>query len=162
MTETTPAPETPLLTWTFAEYEQYDRDRRWYAIAIVIAAALLIYAFTTRNFMFAVIVVMLAVVFYLRHTQEPRRMTCTITESGVVLEDRLYPFTELVDFWVVAIEGTRSVLYVHPRKNLRPRIGIPVESVEPEELRRVLRAHLPEREGEEEPTSDVFARILKL
>ena len=151
-----------LLSWDFPEYEQHVRGRTWYIVASIVAIALLVYAFATKNFLFAVLVVMLAVVSYLRSTQQPPSLTCAIAEKGIVLSGKCTPYDRFQHFWLVTDEGAPAMLYFHPR-GARPRFGIPIVDVEPDTVRTTLRSYLPENEEEhEEPTADVIGRALRL
>lgn len=151
-----------LLSWTFPEYERYERGRAWYVGAFVVGAALLVYAFATKNFLFTVIIVMLAVVLYLRQVQQPAEISFAITERGVLLADRFTPFEGLRDYWFVTEEGAPRVVYFHPRRS-RPRFGVPLGDRDPSVVRDALRGRLPENEDEhEEPTTDTIGRALKL
>jgi len=153
---------TSLLSWEFPEYEQHERGRGWYTIATVIAAALLIYAFATKNFLFAVIVVMLAAVVYLRHTQAPQRLQFEIREKGIFLADRFMPYEQLLHFWIVVEDDAPQTLYIHSR-GIRPLFGIPLIDQEPAAVREAFRDRLAEStEEHEEPTHDVIARALRL
>ena len=51
-----------VFSWSVKEYEQYVRDRRWYLVAGGIAAILLIYAVLSANYLFALIVILFAIV----------------------------------------------------------------------------------------------------
>ncbi|MDO8598816.1 MAG: hypothetical protein Q7S02_01790 [bacterium] len=150
-----------LLSWTFPEYEQHERGRGWYVAALVVAAALLVYAFASKNFLFAVIIVMLAVVFYLRHVQEPAQLEFAITERGILVGGRFIPYEGLQNFWIVAEDESPKKLYFHSR-GVRPRFSVPLEGQELERVRGVLKAHLSENDERDEPTSDVIGRALKL
>jgi len=150
-----------LLSWTFPEYERHERGRGWYAVALIIAAVLLVYAFAMRNFLFAVIIVMLTVVFYLRHTQEPPELEFSITERGILIGDRFTAYKGLQNFWIVEEEHGPRRLYFHAR-GARPRFSIPLEGQELQRVRDALKAHLSENDERDEPTSDVIGRALKL
>ena len=104
--------------WTFASYEMHERGRSWFVAASVVAAILLIYAFFTKNFLFAVILVMVAVVLYLQKSRAPEQLSCAITEQGIVLHDRFTAYEDLKDFWVVDEAGPRQK---HPRDGRRQR-----------------------------------------
>ncbi|MDO8621644.1 MAG: hypothetical protein Q7R80_00225 [bacterium] len=151
-----------LLSWEFPEYEQHERGRGWYIAAGLIAAALLVYAFATKNFLFAVIVVMLAAVLYLRHTQAPQRLSFEIREKGILLADRFTPYDRLLHFWIVTEEGAPQTLYIHAR-GARPPFGVPLVDHEPAAVREAFRNRLAENDEEhEEPTSGVIGRALRL
>ncbi|MFA5770958.1 MAG: hypothetical protein WC894_05710, partial [Patescibacteria group bacterium] len=49
--------EEEMYVWTVKEYDKHERSKRWYIIAISLALALLMLAFFTGNFLFAVIII---------------------------------------------------------------------------------------------------------
>ncbi|MBI4434761.1 hypothetical protein HY635_03010 [Candidatus Uhrbacteria bacterium] len=151
-----------LLSWTFPEHEQHARGRSWYIATTVIAIALLIYAFATKNFLFAVLIVMIAVVFYLRDAQSPPELTCEIMEKGVAIAGRFTSYADYHDFWILEEDDVPSKLHLHHR-GMRPQFGIPLAGVDPAKVREVLRQHMTESEEEhEEPAADTIGRALKL
>ncbi|MBI4142798.1 hypothetical protein HY480_02915 [Candidatus Uhrbacteria bacterium] len=150
-----------LASWTFAEYEQHERSRRWYVLAALVAALFLVYAFVVRNFLFAVIVVMVAIIVYLRQSRNPETMACAITERGVALGDRMIPYEDLRNFWVVDDAGPSGTLYIHHR-GVRPHLVIPIHDHDQLAIRAALRKFLPEDTDADEPASDAIARVLKL
>ena len=150
-----------LLTWSFAEYMQHERGRSWYVAAASVAILLLVYAFVTRNFLFAVIIVMLGVVIFLQHTRTPQHLTCALTERGIACDTRFFPYEDLEEFWIADREHHPPVLYTNPR-GLRPRVAIPLSDAKADQVQAILRAHVPEREEKDEPASDAIVRMLKL
>ena len=150
-----------LLTWTFAEYEQRVRGRGWYIAAAIAAVLLLIYAFFTKNFLFAVIILMLGVVLFLQHTRTPQQLTCSLTDRGIVCDDRFLAYEDLEEFWIADRGTDPPVLYTNPR-GLRSRVAIPLGEEKADQVQVILRAHVPEREEKDEPASDAIVRMLKL
>ena len=147
--------------WTFASYEMHERGRSWFVAASVVAAILLIYAFFTKNFLFAVILVMVAVVLYLQKSRAPEQLSCAITEQGIVLHDRFTAYEDLKDFWVVDEAGPRGTLYIDV-PGIRPRIVVPISDHDAAAIRDELRKHLPESAERDEPFADLMGRVLKL
>ena len=56
---------TALVSWEVDEYPHHERSRRWYLIAGAISLALIIYAIMTANFLFALIILMVDIIFIL-------------------------------------------------------------------------------------------------
>ena len=54
-----------LFSWTVDGYERHERGPVWYAIAFLIGLSLVLYAIVTRNFLFAIVVVMAGVIIAL-------------------------------------------------------------------------------------------------
>lgn len=150
-----------LLTWTFAEYEEYVRGRRWYVLAGIVAALLLGYAFMTKNFLFAVIIIMTAVIVYLRHTRSPQQLTCELTSRGIGCAGKYWAYDDLHGFWIVSRERSSPMLYLHTN-GFRPQFGVPIEEGFVDRVREILRAHVTEQERGEEPAADFIGRVLKL
>lgn len=152
-----------LLSWEFPEHAQHVRGRAWYVAVTVAVIALLIYAFATKNFLFAVIIVMLAVVLYLRDVRgAPPMLPFVITEKGILLADRFTPYERLQDYWFVTEEDAPKVVYFHPR-GARPQFSVPIGDHDPSGIRDALRGRLAENEDEhDEPASDAIGRVLKL
>ncbi|MFH1098612.1 MAG: hypothetical protein V1723_01670 [Candidatus Uhrbacteria bacterium] len=151
-----------IISWAFSEYTQHERGRWWYIAAAVIAALLIVYSFASRNFLFAVIIVMIAIALYLRHVRQPVELTCTITERGVQVGDDFLAYDSLRNFWILDRADSPRTLYVDVR-GLRGRLVIPLGDLGVEEVRAALRERLPEdTEQHDEPAADAIGRMLKL
>ena len=87
-----------VVRWETWEYPKYDRSRFWYMIAGAVGIGLLLFAIFTGSFLFAVIILMVGIIFFLSHLREPDRITVHVTTNGVLLGRHFYAFRELKDF----------------------------------------------------------------
>lgn len=148
-----------LFHWEIQEYESYDRTARWFVIMGILGFLMVSYALITNNFMFALVIVLVAVVLYLQHNQEPLKIPFSITEMGIIVGSRLYKWEELQSFYIVYEPTQTTSLYFETKSSLRPTIQIPLESQNPVDIRDVLLSFLSENSDQEkEPLSDRFAR----
>jgi len=71
------------ISWTFPEFEQPDRSRKWWIWFIVVDVLILLFALLSANFLFALIIIMITVIVVFRHYHDPEIITCTITDGGI-------------------------------------------------------------------------------
>ena len=150
-----------VLGWEFDEYERYERGTAWYVVAGIVLSAALILAFATRNFLFAVMIVMLVAVFYLRHVNHPRRLRCSIGEGGITVDGRHYLYEDIEEFAVIVPIRGQPMLSVNPA-GLHLRMRVPIEGVDPADVHALLVQHLQESDDQEESGGDVIGKILRL
>lgn len=152
-----------LATWNFPEYEQPERARTWYICASIVVAALLFYALLTVNFLFAVIVIMCAIILILRERFEPVSVDVSFTEKGVVLDDKFYPYAIFHSFFIIYKPGGVKNLYLEFKSVIKPRLIVPLISQDPVKIKQLLLQHLEEDlERDDEPISEILRKILKL
>jgi hypothetical protein len=152
-----------VFSWSVKEYEQYVRDRRWYLIAGGIGALLLVYAVLAANYLFALVVILFAIVMYLHDIQTPIDIPFAITTTGIVLGSKYYRYSELNNFWIIYNQNGVKNLYFSLNGAIKHRLQVPFLDTDPIPVRDYLLQYLPEDlEQEEEPLSDTWARILKI
>jgi len=145
--------------WTIAEYENHQRNLFWYIFMLVTGLLLVGYALFSGNFLFALIIILFAIIMFLQSQQHAPRMPFRICELGVIINNRFYSYRELKDFYVVYNPPEIKTLFLETNSSLRPQLRIPLMDVDPNEVRFTLREFLPEDvEKEEEPISDMIAR----
>lgn len=149
--------------WSIPEFPKYERGKLWYAIAALVAGGGILYAVLTANFLFAVIILMFAMISLLYSTREPMLIPFAIGEAGVLVGVRTYPWRELESFWIVYDPPTVKTLYVEFKNPLRPRVAAPLADEDPVALRDTLLQYIREDvERKDEPFSDFLGRLLKL
>lgn len=153
-----------IIVWLVPEYERHERTTGWYLIASIAAIALLIYCFFTANFLFAVIIIVTALVIILHHGREPERVKFGLTDEGIVIGKKFYDYDEIKDFAIVykpRIEVKR--LYFEFKNALRHRLSIPLENMNPLKIRETLLKYLKEDlERTDQPLSEGLAKLFKL
>ena len=123
---------------------------------------LLLYAFYTRNFLFALIVVMMALMLFLQHQRSPKKITLTITSGGIKLANQNIPWKDITKFWIIYQPPEVKKLYLATSRFLMPQISIPLEQQNPVQLRELLLKYVPEDlTKQEESNVDALSRILK-
>jgi len=152
-----------LFNWSFDEYEKYDRSHKWYFVAGGAILLLLIYSTVTANYLFALIIVLFAIIILLQEMRQPSKLDFAITDTGIVVGRRYYPFSELEKFWIIYNPPMVQVLYFEPKSAIKHRLHIPILDEDPQEIRSFLNQFLEEDlDKEEEPLSDRLGRLFKI
>ncbi len=155
--------EDVLLSWEFNEYERPERSKKWYLIGGLAAIALLMYAIIARNYIFGVIIILVALIYFLYDIHEPPKVRFAITPAGVRVGRRFIRHKDIAHFWIVYKPGHVQALYLRPAGWTMPQLSIPLEGQDPLQVRELLLQYVPENLNEEdEPVSDALGRMLKL
>ena len=152
-----------LLSWLVDEYQRYERGVVWYSLAVGFGLFFLAYAVLTQNFLFALLVLMFAIVFGLSAMLEPRKIVFVVTDLGVGIGDKFIPFKELKNFWMLYEPPEVKNIYLEFKRSVRPHIVVPLYDQNPVQVREHLIRFMEEDlTQEEEPTADYFGRLFKL
>lgn len=151
------------LGWDFFEHKHYERGALWYAGMAVAGLGLLIYAVVSANFLFAIIIILFALVTYLASLSEPEKIRFAVIAGGVRVGSRHYPFKSIRRFWFIYEPPSVRNLYLELNSLVEPRLAIDLEEMNPNDVRTVLAQFVHEDFTEtEEPFSDYVGRILKI
>lgn len=152
-----------LATWDFPEHEKHTRGKWWYIIFAIVVAGFLIYSYFTSNPLFAVIVALFIIIYVLIERRPIRRLNIVLTEDGILLQNKFIEYETLENFYIIYYPPEVKNLYFQPKNILKPLITIPLEDMNPVEVREILLDFLQEDlEKEEMPGSEGISRILKL
>jgi hypothetical protein len=151
-----------LLGWETWEFPPQERSKLWYVIASLIAVGLIVYAVYTANYIFAIAIMMLGIITLIGNFRKPRRIEVFLTNLGVVVGSEFYAYEDLKDFSIVYKPPVKN-LYLDFKSVWQPMISIPIEEMNPNEVREVLLPYAFENlEREDENLTDVLRRLYKL
>lgn len=154
---------TVLTAWEAWESTPIERSKEWYVVAGGIGLAMLLYALFTANFVFALIIVMFAVILLMQDIKKPSKVRACITTAGVVLGDAFYPYEDIKDFSIAYQPPDVKYLYVGFQSTFQPMLSIPLDEVDPNKVRESILPYVFEnlkREGES--LTDTLHRVYKL
>jgi hypothetical protein len=152
-----------LITWKFPEYEELKRGKAWYIIGGIVIILLFIYSYFTNNPLFALIVLIGAILTVILARRKPELVDIFITNTGVLIGNTFTHYRDFKDFAIVYQPPEVKKLYLETRGALKPRFTIPLEDINPLAVREILLDYLDEDlEREEEASSEVLTRLFKL
>jgi len=151
----------PVIAWKTYEYIPHERGINWNILMGTATLSMVIYGIVTESITMAIVFLLLAGVYKLVHSEEPKIINVAISELGVKYGNEIILFNQIEAFWIVYNE---SIVQVHFLvKNRFPRdLTIYLSAQDPRVLRMFLLKHVPEYEGRSERRIDKFARIFRL
>lgn len=119
------SPDIETVRWTGDEFIAHHKTMQWYAAlgAGTAMIAVLVYLLTSRDFVPAGVVVLVAIVFAIFASRKPRKLEYVIDSSGIQIGARLYPFSGFKSFSLVEEESAQAV-WLMPLKRFMPIIAV--------------------------------------
>jgi hypothetical protein len=149
-------------SWEVLNKAQHDRSPIWYIVTSLLGGLLIIYSIYTSNFLFAVMIILVAFIVIINDAVPPRKVRFAITDIGVIVGSSVYDWRDLESFYLMYEPPYIKRLYFEP-KGLRSAVSIELYDNDPIEVRDFLLQFLPENtERQDEPLQDALERFLKL
>jgi hypothetical protein len=160
--QTTTQPQV-LLKWLFPSFQQHERGLGWYIAAGIVAVGLFVYSIVTKNFLFAIIIILIAIIVIGKDFVSPHQVQFMVDEDNVTIGDRTYRFREFATFWLAYEPPQVKMLYLEFKSGVRPSYPIPLVNENPLRVRAVLQKYIREDlEREAEDLTDRLGRMFKL
>lgn len=115
--DTTRAGSLPLFEWEAKEYVEHERNRKWYALLVLIALGLIALAVFVRSWIFVVVVIVMFVALLISIKRPIATLRYEIYDDGVAIDGQLHLFDEYRSFGVVK-HANEFALQLAPRKRL--------------------------------------------
>ncbi len=153
-----------IIEWRVPEFETHQRTKKWYFYAILISAILLLFAFLSGNYLFAIFIILSAIIIVLHDKQEPIPVYFAITTTGIIIGKKRYDYSELKNFSIVFKPHlNKKNLYFEFKSATKMRLSIPLMDMDPLLIRKNLLKFLPEDlDRTDEPLSESLSRLLKI
>lgn len=149
--------------WETPAYERHERGPRWYLAMTLVAFGFVAYAVWNANYLFAFIVLILAILLILAGNEKPKRILVQIGPNGIVVNGEFLSYEDIRHFAIVYQPPLVKVLYLYPRGTAFRRHRIYLGDQNPVEIRQFLRQFLEEDlDLREEHFSDILGKLLKL
>ena len=116
--------EYDVITWKIQERVGSKKNKRWYLIASIIGALMIIYALLTSNLIFAVIIIFGAILIILTDGAKPSTLNAEISGEGVKVGKESYLYEQLDNFFIIyrPNEGIKN-LYIEFKRFARPQVS---------------------------------------
>lgn len=149
--------------WEMPEHEPRERSSWWYVAVSLIALLSVIYGVFAQNYLFALIILICAVILILTSEQKPKSILVQIGHNGVVIDGNFIEFDKFAHFAIIYHPPLTKVLYLERKLSFKPRIKLFLEDQDPIEIRDHLKQYLTEDlELREEHLSDIVGRLLQI
>ena len=136
--------------WSAYEHLHQEKGLDWYWALGIIATSASLTSILFGNVLFALVIVVAAIVLGMMARQAPEIVEFTITELGIRTGDTLHKYDSINAFWVEEGDENTSALLVDTNKALAPHLVIPLsDETDPNDVREILRNFI-----HEEPLSE--------
>ncbi len=150
------------LEWTVPSRMVHERGFRWYLVATVLALALLVYSVFTANFLFGVMIILIALIVIINDAKPVKDLVVAVSNKGLVVGNQIYRYTIFESFYIL-YEPPRLQKLVLERGGIRGELTFDIVNQDPVAVRELLLQVIPENlEREDEPLADLFQKWFKL
>jgi hypothetical protein len=147
------------IAWTAAEFVEHKKTPSWFlAMAGVAAVVVAIVFFVTRDWFNTAIVAVATIIFGVSAARPPRMMHYSVSDHGVSVGRRGFPYENFRSFSIVAEEAATSIVLM-PLKRFMPPISLYYDPADEEAIGDMLAAHLPYEQRDHELTERLMRRI---
>jgi hypothetical protein len=153
--------EKALYEWQAGEFTTNEVGSfGWWGVGgfLVLAAAWTIWM---KQWMGLAVVIMIGVMVWLVRGMKPRKFDHQLTEVGVKVGSRVYPYNTLKSFWIVLDTNVRTVNLL-PDKKFGFLLTLQLGDANVDKVRETLAKFLPEDASRGEDTVDKIGRFFRL
>ncbi len=152
-------PAIDTVNWTASEFIAHHKSGGWFvaaAVALVLAVAL-VYVLT-RDIVAAVMLAIAGILFGVFSARPPRVLEYAVTDKGIQIGQRFFPYDELKSF-AVSDEGPLPSILLIPLKRFLPPITVFYERQAEDSIINVLSSYLPFEHKPPDVVDKLMARI---
>lgn len=151
-----------LLNWSSHLVQDFQRSPKWYMYAGLAITLLVVYSLFTGQWSFAAALTVFAGVYYYISVQETPTVEVKVSDIGIKVGKRVYPYTDLKTFWIEYNPPYFQNLHLVTRNKFKPEVSIQIHQIGVSELRTVLTRYLPEWTEKESSLTDNITQSLGL
>ncbi len=148
----------PILSWTAREKRLGVDDRRWFLIVGSLGILLAAFGIFAKSYFFTVLVAISFVVLVLYRRKAPQEIHFAIEKDGVRADKFFYSFSMLKSFWVFDRPHYKE-LSLETTKFLLPYLRLPLGEINGEEVKKILRNFVEEKEHKEFLTDHLVNKL---
>lgn len=150
------------LEWTVPSRIAHERGFRWYLVATVLALALLVYSVFTANFLFGIMIILVALIVIINDAKPVQDVVVAVSNKGLVVGGQIYRYNVFQSFYIL-YEPPRLQKLILERGGIRGELTFDIVGQDPVVVRELLLQVIPENlEREDEPLADLFQKWFKL
>ncbi|MBI2175428.1 MAG: hypothetical protein HYU35_01715 [Parcubacteria group bacterium] len=157
---TTNTPVLPnVLSWETLEYVHRPKSADWYWMVGFLSVLVVVAAILLHNFLLGVLALVSGFTVILLGAQHPQKFLFRLSERGVTIHKKLYPYDTLDSFWVYYEPGGKKALSIKSKKKMVPQLVIPLDTMNPVVVRDYMLQFLKEVPQEESIIDEISERV---
>jgi len=150
---------TPAISWTASEFIAHDKNFGWYILVMLATVAIgAVVYFVTKDKVSPVVIVIMGVAFSVFGARKPRVLNYSISNTGVHVGEKHYPFGLFRTFSIIEEDAVRSILFMPTRRFSLP-ISIYYEPSDEEKIINALSNYLPHEDRQAGSVDRLMSKI---
>jgi hypothetical protein len=149
------------LSWEAPEYIHHPKTAIWYIFFTLVAVGLIIYSFYLKSVLTMITFGLIIILGFIFSHKKPAIVSHKLTSNGIVLGDIIYPYKNIVKFWILYNPPHVKTLNLETTAYVNQHVALQLGDQDPVEVKIYLAKHLPEDLEKEESLTDAIARRLK-
>ncbi len=137
-------PPRVTLSWSAYEHEHVPRGSDWFWALGIVALSAALTSILFHNVLFAILILIAAVILAMLANVPPDLVKFEISDRGIRTGGTLHTYEEIISFWVEEEKGDTPLLLVDTTKFMAPNLIIPIENIDPHEIRTYLQERVEE------------------
>lgn len=150
-------PPRHILRWSAYEHEHIERSVDWFWALGIVAVSIALTSILFGNVLFAILIIVAAYTIGRIARTPPELVEFELSDRGVRVGGTLHRYDEIISFWVEDELDKAPLLLVDTIKFMSPNLIIPIEGIDPHEVR----VFLQERADEVPMKEPVSHKILE-
>ncbi len=152
--------DKPVFIWESPDRIVYGKNISWYIAVAGVTLSLAAILYYQQLWSGMILVLIAATMFILLSQSKPRIVKCAVYNQGVVVDDKVYRYTDFKSFWLTLSDIPKARFQMNGIA--AGVLTMPLAETDPEQIRLYLSRYLPEDEDKGEDFSDIVNRFLKL
>jgi hypothetical protein len=154
-------PRPAIFEWHAKEYSGDEKSAEWYWALGVVTIGLFVASILFKNILLGLVILAGAASVSVQAVRKPRIHRFAITEGGIIIDSRMYPFDRMMHFSVLEYtdETIPPALSIKTRHILSPHLMIPIIGYDPVDIYDYIAMHLPEGNHHESVVDHLIERI---
>ena len=138
-------PQGVPLRWSAYEHEHIERGSDWYWALGIVAVCAALTSILFSNVLFAIVLIVAAFTIGLIARTPPKLIEFELSDRGIRVGGTLHRWDHIIAFWVEDEHDREPLLLVDTTKFMSPNLIIPIEDIDPAEVREFLQQRAEER-----------------
>lgn len=137
------------IAWEAYEHHHIEKKSDWYWIVGIIVASVALASIFLGNALFGIMVLLGGSVMLILAARPPKIVQFAVTQRGLRLDDKLYPYTTLKAYCIDEENAVESQLLVRSEKLFMPLLILPLPEEYIDDIEHIISQRLPEEHLEE-------------
>lgn len=150
----------PVFSWQSPEFMRYEKDKKWSFYVVLISVILIGVFVLLKQWSGAALILVASIVLSILSNAKPKTVKCAIYNEGVVVNEKVYTFTQFKKFWISGTPDLPKIVF-QLTGAFSGIVNLPMQNEDPEQIRLFLVKHVPEETDHVDDVSEVINRIFR-